>query len=246
MCAIDRSRALKRWTQSSTEPKVNGVGTPWRRFRSQSQATLNARSSRDPGVSSAITVPVVDEVAERGSHAGVVTQPPGHVARPRPEVQHRLTGVEVGGDPATLLVLAQEHQTCGAAPSADPSPLSSASCSTSQASTAHLMRIGYFTTPFSATRSPNSSSEGSTSPDIIPRKSRIIARASSTRRPATASVIIDAELCEIEHPCPRNVTSARASPSSWTDTVISSPQSGLFFEQVSSAPGSSRLFRGFL
>ena len=62
----------------------------------------------------------------------------------------------------------------------------------------------------------------------------------------TASVIIEALDCEIEQPAPWNATSAIVSPSSWTNTVISSPHSGLFRVQLSSAPGSSRLFRGFL
>ncbi len=70
--------------------------------------------------------------------------------------------------------------------------------------------------------------------------------ASSTVLPVNASVIIEAELCEIEHPCPWNDTAAIFPSSSWTKTVISSPQSGLLREHDSSASGISRLFRGFL
>ena len=78
------------------------------------------------------------------------------------------------------------------------------------------------------------------------RKSFASACASAADFPWTASVIIEAEDWEIEHPCPWNATSATVSPSSWMKTVMSSPQRGLFLEQESSAPGSSRLFRGFL
>src|SRR6266508_6583399 len=67
---------------------------------------------------------------------------------------------------------ASDHRR-GAVPASSPSPPESASWSTSQASTAHLTLIGYFTTPFRATSSPNSSSSGSASPAIIPRKSPI-------------------------------------------------------------------------
>src|SRR5919201_2314244 len=91
----------------------------------------------------------------------------------------------------------------GAEAAASPAP-ERASCSTSHARTAHLMRIGYFTTPFRATRSPNSSSSGSTSPAIIPRKSAARCSASSTECPFTASVSMEADDCEIEHPCPWN------------------------------------------
>ena len=62
----------------------------------------------------------------------------------------------------------------------------------------------------------------------------------------TASVIIEALDWEIEHPAPWNATSAIVSPSTCANTVISSPQSGLLRVHCSSAPGSSRLFRGFL
>jgi hypothetical protein len=61
-----------------------------------------------------------------------------------------------------------------------------------------------------------------------------------------ASVIIDALDWLIEQPAPSNVTSATLPPSTCAKTVISSPQSGLFAWHWSSAPGSSRLFRGFL
>ena len=98
----------------------------------------------------------------------------------------------------------------------------------------------------SATSSPNASSSGSTSPAIIPRNEPICASTSSRVLPVTVSVIIEAELWLIEHPCPTNDTSRTLPPSSCTYTVISSPQSGLFFEQDSSASGIARLFRGFL
>ena len=108
------------------------------------------------------------------------------------------------------------------------------------------MRIGYCTTPFSATRSPKASSSGSTSPAIMPRNRLAIASASSMLEPVTASVIIDALDWLIEHPAPWNVTSATVPPSTCAKTVISSPHSGLLAWHCSSAPGSSRLFRGFL
>ena len=108
------------------------------------------------------------------------------------------------------------------------------------------MRTGYFTTPLSATRSPNSSSLGSTSPPSMDRTRAASASASPTELPATDSVSIEALAWLIEHPDPSKVTSTMRPPSRCALTVISSPQSGLFFEQESSAPGSSRLFRGFL
>ena len=80
----------------------------------------------------------------------------------------------------------------------------------------------------------------------MPRKAPIRSSTSSRALPATVSVIIEAELWLIEHPCPTNDTSSTLPSSSWTNTVISSPQSGLFFEHESSASGISRLFRGFL
>ena len=64
------------------------------------------------------------------------------------------------------------------------------------------MRTGYFTTPFSATRSPNSSSSGSSLPSIMPRNSATSSDASSTDLPVTASVSIDALAWLIEQPCP--------------------------------------------
>ena len=50
----------------------------------------------------------------------------------------------------------------------------------------------------------------------------------------------------MEHPAPWNVTSATVPSSTCANTVISSPHSGLFAVHFSSAPGSSRLFRGLL
>ena len=108
------------------------------------------------------------------------------------------------------------------------------------------MRMGYFTTPFRATRSPNSSSSGSTSPAIIPRKSAASFSASSIGFPLTASVSIEALDWEIEQPWPWNATSATVPFSTCANTWISSPQSGLLREHVSSASGMGRLFRGFL
>ena len=134
---------------------------------------------------------------------------------------------------------------CRAAPPTAPPP-ETASCSTSQASTAHLIRIGYFTTPFRATRSPKASSSGSTSPASIPRTSAARDIASSTFLPPTDSVIIEALDWLIEQPAPWKVTSRRFPSSKFAETVISSPQSGLFLVHVTAAPGSSRLFRGFL
>ena len=64
--------------------------------------------------------------------------------------------------------------------------------------------------------------------------------------PVTASVIIEALDWLMEHPAPWKVTSSTLPSSTWANTEISSPQSGLFPEHESSAPGSSRLFRGLL
>jgi hypothetical protein len=69
---------------------------------------------------------------------------------------------------------------------------------------------------------------------------------SSTGLPATASVIIEAEDWLIEHPWPTKDTSCTLPSSACTNTVISSPQSGLLREHVREASGISRLFRGFL
>src|SRR5439155_5516945 len=121
-----------------------------------------------------------------------------------------------------------------------------ASCRTSQASTAHLMRTGYFTTPLSATRSPKASSVGSTSPPSMARTRAARASASPTELPATDSVSIEALAWLMEHPDPSNVTSAICPSSRCAFTVISSPHRGLFFEQDTSAPGRARLFLGFL
>jgi len=90
------------------------------------------------------------------------------------------------------------------------------------------------------------SSSGSTSPAIIPRNDEARPSASSTFRPLTASVIIEAELWEIEHPAPWKVAAVTMPSSTVTATSISSPHSGLFRLHVAVAPGSSRLFRGLL
>ena len=62
----------------------------------------------------------------------------------------------------------------------------------------------------------------------MPRKSAASDLASWTLGPVTASVIIEALDWLIEHPAPWKVTSAIASSSTCANTVISSPQSGLF------------------
>jgi hypothetical protein len=80
----------------------------------------------------------------------------------------------------------------------------------------------------------------------MPRNPAAMSSASATGSPVAASVIMDAELWEIEQPAPWNVSSAILPSSTWAYTVISSPHRGLLRVQESSAEGSSRLFLGFL
>jgi SAM-dependent methyltransferase len=111
----------------------------------------------------------------------------------------RTLDVHVGEPVGLRAFLARRPGSWGAAPAASPVPCS-ASCRTSHASTAHFTRIGYFTTPLSATSSPNSSSSGAASPAIMARNPLIMVSASSTDLPVSASVIIEADDCEIEQP----------------------------------------------
>ena len=81
--------------------------------------------------------------------------------------------------------------------------------------------------------------------DIIPLNRRTSPRTSSTECPLIAWLIIEAELCEIEQPCPSTLMSLTTSPSTWRYTVISSPHSGLWpWATTAGGVGNSPRFRG--
>ena len=94
---------------------------------------------------------------------------------------------------------------------------------------AHFTRIGYSRTPESTASLPSASistSEVAGAVSIVWNFSKN-ASASRTVLPFSSSVIIDAEAFEMAQPVPWNARSLIVSPSTYRNTVILSPHSGL-------------------
>ena len=105
------------------------------------------------------------------------------------------------------------------------------------------MRTGNLRTPCRASRSPRAAPGRSGSRPgsacsmlIIPLNRAVNSSASATVRPATASLIMEAEAWEMEHPCPVTPTATISSPSKAKSMWTSSPHNGL--EPSAEASGS--------